>query len=63
VPREHLGHVWKLRRYSSSRTIVEKRDSSNYGFGTARFEVGSWDLFGRRRILLNHQIWRKVHED
>jgi hypothetical protein len=63
VPREHLGRVWKLRRYSGSRKIAEKRDYSNHGFGTARFEVGSWDLFGRRRILRNRQIWRKVHED
>jgi hypothetical protein len=39
VPREHLGRVWKLRRYSGSRKIAEKRDCSNRGFGTARFEV------------------------
>jgi hypothetical protein len=43
--------------------IAKKRDCSNYGFGTARFEVGPWDLFERRRILHNHHIWRKVHED
>jgi hypothetical protein len=40
VPREHLGHVWKLIRYSGSRNTIEKRDCNNCGFGTARFEVG-----------------------
>jgi hypothetical protein len=63
VPREHLGHIWKLRRYSGSRKITEKRDCNNRGFGTIRFEVGPWDLFGRRRVLHNDQIWRNVHED
>jgi hypothetical protein len=43
--------------------VAKKRDCSNRGFGTTRFEVGSWDLFGKRRILHNRQIWRKVHED
>jgi hypothetical protein len=43
VLREHLVRVWKLKRYSSSRKIAEKRDSSNRGFGTARFEVESSD--------------------
>jgi hypothetical protein len=40
VSREHLGRVWKLRRYISSRNIIEKRDNNNHGFGTTRFEVG-----------------------
>jgi hypothetical protein len=42
--------------------VAEKRDCSNHVFGTTRFEVGPWDLFGRRSILHNRQIWRKVHE-
>jgi hypothetical protein len=41
VPREHLGCVWKLKRYSGSRKTTKKRDYSNCGFGTTRFEVGS----------------------
>jgi len=36
--------------------VAEKRDCSNHVFGTARFEVGSWDLFRRRRILHNHHM-------
>jgi len=32
------GSCWKLRRYSGSRKIAEKRDCSNWGFGTTRFE-------------------------
>jgi hypothetical protein len=43
VLREHIGHVLKLRRYSGSRNIAEKRDCSNWGFGTGRFEVEPLD--------------------
>jgi hypothetical protein len=39
VSREHLGHVYKIKRYSGSIKILAKRDCSNRGFGTARFEV------------------------
>ena len=39
MPRAHLGSFWKLKRYSGSRKRVEKRDCSNSGFGTTRFEV------------------------
>jgi hypothetical protein len=57
------GRYKLVSEHNGSRMMAEKRDCSNRGFGTARFEVGSWDLFGRRRILHNRQIWRKVHED
>jgi hypothetical protein len=43
VPREYLGHVLKLRRYSGLRKTIDKIGRGNHGFRTAKVKFGSLD--------------------